>query len=163
MATLKSLGSEIEESLEKMVKRANKMEAYLNRVVYRKYQNFQAKRWMTENADVGTWQRLDSKYEGRKKKKYKSYPGSGQKMMIATTRLVGSVIGPGAGGSFISIKTGFQDHKKLVDSHKIVIATTTPYAEYADELRSITEFPQSFYDDISKDLGEFLFEGTLNG
>lgn len=72
------------------------------------YQQLQTKRFQTENASEGTpWPKLSPKYAQYKKKRYgggnrrdgkqwRSWPGSGNKMLIGTSTLAGAVIGRGA-------------------------------------------------------------------
>lgn len=154
-ASIKSLTEEIEKALEGMVKRANMIPAYLNRVVYREYQNAQRKRWETENAGDdfagGQWQSLDLAYATWKKKKYAGYPGGGTKILIRTNRLFSGVVGPGA------------DHRKIVDDRSIRIATAVPYGQYVDNTRTFSQWSPVFYNRIYKDLGEYLFKAILKG
>lgn len=143
-----SIAKGIENQLDKMVKNANLLPGYLDRVVYRQYQKAQRKRWETENSDNfsagGHWEALDPGYAAYKRKKFASYRGGGEKILIATGRLFEGVIGPS------------QDHEKLVTERQIIISTSVPYAHYVDEDRTFTKFSPMFYSDVYQGLKEYL-------
>lgn len=142
--------SGIEDNIQGMLDRSKSMQSYLNRVVYKQYQNAQRKRWMTENASEGTrWSPLNPKYREYKKKKFAAFDGRGTKMLIATDRLYKSVIGPGA------------DHGKLVSDKRIEITWKTPYAVYVDEKRPFTEFGEQTMEQIYDGLAQFTMNGIL--
>lgn len=147
---LKKVHDEITAHLNGLLDRSNAIQGYLARNFYRDYQNAQRQRWMTENASQGDrWQPLTSlSYQNSKPIRFKSYPGSGSKMMIATSRLQGSVIGIGSYG------TG--DHRVVTSQKKIEIETTTPYAPYAAEHRPIMEFSDEQLDEWQRNLGDFI-------
>jgi hypothetical protein len=151
----KVVKSGVTEALEKMVKRANLTEGYLNRVVYRQYQNAQRNRWrnINEGEDFGgekPWAELNPIYENLKYRKFLDNPfGHGEKMLIATGRLFFGVVGPG------------EDHQKIVTNKRIEISTTVPYAKYVDEARTFTEFSPIFWSKIYKGLRDYLAQGIF--
>jgi hypothetical protein len=143
----------ITEHLEQMVKNANLVPGYLNRVVYRKYQNAQRQRWASENADQdsagGLWPRLSIPYAEYKMRTFYDYPGRGQKMMIRTKALFDSVVGPSP------------HHGKVVTNRSIRIESTLWYAKYADEARTFSQFSPRFYRDIYAGLRDYLTKGLV--
>ncbi len=151
--SVKSLTNGIERQLEDMVKRANLVPAYLNRVVYPTYQKAQRERWTAENSGAdfagGAWPSLDPAYASWKKRKYADSPGGGSKMMIRTKRLFDSVVGPS------------DEHRKIVDNKSLRIATTVPYAIHADAHRTFTQFSPKFYSRIYKDLTAYLAKNVI--
>jgi|GEM_PF-7021294 len=143
--TIKKKADGIGKSFEQMLKNANGLSAYLNRVVYRQYQNFQRTRWMTENASEGDkWKPLSPAYKRWKHINLPEYPGAGGKMLIAKGRLYQSAIGPGA------------DHRKIVTKNTIKISVTTPYADYVAQVRPFMEFGRASIDDIKKGVKEYM-------
>jgi hypothetical protein len=147
---MKQVLSGIEDNLNGMLDRSKRMQAYMNRVVYKQYQNAQRSRWMSEgNSEGDPWKALNPKYKERKKIIFAAYEGQGTKMLIATGRLFKSVIGPGA------------DHKKIVTDKSIEVAWSTPYAVYVDEVRPFTEFGDKTMGEIYDGLAKFIMEGIL--
>lgn len=156
---IKKLRSDITDNLEQMVKRANLTEGYLDRVVYRQYQNAQRDRW--KNINVGNdfageqpWAPLDPAYAKWKLKKYKDNTfGGGQEMLIATGRLFWGVVGPSP------------DHRKIVENRKLLITTSVPYAKFVDEKRKFADdetgpaFSNLFRSKIYKGLKNYLIKG----
>lgn len=140
--------SDIEKKIDAMVARSNRIQGYLNRVVYRQYQNAQRKRWMTENVSEGErWLPLNPAYAARKREVFASYRGAGRKMLIATGRLSQAVIG------------GSDEHKKTVTNRQMTIAWSTPYAVYVEEVRPFAEFSDKTMEGINNGLAEFLVRG----
>lgn len=136
--------------LQDMVNRANDPRAFLNRVIYPMYQNFQRERWMTENvSETGKWPPLNSKYASYKLKAFGGFPGGGRKMMIATGKLFNSVVG-GDGGS------AAQGHNKIVTKNELKIFTTVEYAADANDFRPFAKFSRGSMRDVSKALKKYL-------
>lgn len=145
--SLKTLEDGIGQSLKAMISRARNMQGFLNRVVYKEYQNAQRERWISENDSEGTrWKRLTKPYSDYKKTKFASYPGSGNRMLVATGRLYQSVIGPSS------------EHYKLTTSKSITIGTRVPYAKYVDEERTFTTFGEDFGKNIGEKLAKYLLK-----
>lgn len=154
-ASLSKITNSVEEALEGMIRRANLVSGYLNRVVYQEYRIAQRKRWMQENDDPdftgGPWAQLDAKYAEQKRKKYGDNPfGRGTKMLIASGRLFNSVVGPSGG-----------DHHKIVDNKEIRIFTTVPYAKFVDEDRTFSSWSLVFKRRIYKGLRDYLTKSII--
>lgn len=144
-ANLKLQG-DILEWMDSVVQKADKGQAFLNRVVYPLYQNIQRERWETQN--WGKWPRLNPKYEAYKRTKYSKFPGGGSKMMVATYTLAPSVTGDKK-----------QFHRKIVTQRKLVVGTTVPYAKYADDKREFSEMPDKFWDKVGDEYVKYLIKG----
>ncbi len=141
--------------------------------IYQVYQRLQTERFKSENASEGErWQSLNPEYATYKKKRYgggpkrsggswKSFPGNGNKTMIASGTLAGAVIGPGAPFQ------GTDKHRAMftTDSMSIQVveggvnADGKPfeYASYADEIRPVMEFSDASLEEMKKELAEFIF------
>lgn len=138
--------SDVSNSLQGILKRANLIDGYLDRVVYPTYQNIQRERWASENASQGSaWPALSAQYAGQKVKKYASFPGGGTKMMIATKRLFNSVVGD-----------TLDEHRKIISDHQLQIYTTVPYAPYANQARQFTTFSEDEIRKIKSDIVNYL-------
>lgn len=146
----------IEDNLQGMLDRSKAVQGYLNRNVYRQYQNAQRARWMSENDSEGAkWKALDPKYAARKKIKFASYPGAGSKMLIATSRLFSAVVGEGSNSE------GKSEHRKTATSKSLEIKWSTPYAVYVDDARPFSEFGDKTMQEIYDGLAKFLIENEL--
>jgi hypothetical protein len=147
-SALKKKVSSIEKRLNSMLENANKAPAFFARVVEPEYKSAQAERWKSENKSQGApWTRLDPEYKKQKLKRYADYPGSGTKTMIATNRLVNSILGKS------------QEYRQVIGDKKMVISTTVPYAEFADADRSISKFSPEFYRDLRARWLKFIKTG----
>ena len=149
MVTLTRIKSEIEKNLQfKIDQTMDPFRAFLNTNIYRQYQAYQKQRWETQGASEDSegkeWKELNPKYKEYKLKKFAKYPGAGEKMLVATNRLVKSVIGPSA------------DHRKIVEGYRLVIQTTTPYAEYVNQVRDFKKFSDQTMKNIRQDIEDFL-------
>lgn len=129
--------------------------------VYKLYQKFQTERFKSQNASEGKpWKSLSPAYAEAKKKRFRSYPGSGSKMMIATGTLAGAVIGPGAPFS------GTDKHRAMFTKTSMVIevaesgrnAAGKPfnYAAYANEERPFMEFSQAHMNEMQAEIEKFI-------
>ena len=89
--------------------------------VYPMYQALQVQRFETENASEGDhWADYKSKkYEQYKLKKFKTYPGAGSKMLVATGMLAGAVIGKSPGSPFTD---GAAQHRAMFTSDQMIIS-----------------------------------------
>jgi hypothetical protein len=134
--------------IETMLDRGKSMQSFLNRNVYRIYQNAQRSRWITENAseggETGRWEKLNPTYAERKKKIYAAYEGAGEKMLIATGRLFKAVVGPSNG------------QIKVVTNTSMTISTSVEYAKYVNEARSFSTWGPSFKAKVKKAIGDFI-------
>jgi len=135
----------VEMKLAGMIDRGKAMRSFLNRNIYRIYQNAQRKRWFTENASEGkAWDTVKEPYRTYKLKKYASYDGSGSKTMVATGALFKAVVGPSNG------------QYKIVTDHSMTISTSIEYAKYADIARSFTTWGDEFKNKIKQSINDFL-------
>ncbi len=155
-ASLISIGRGITDQLEGMVKRANLLPGYLNRVVYREYQNAQRARFNSENVgedfDGGQWASVDPDYETWKEAKYGDNPvGKGKKINIATGRLFMGLVGPS------------EDHRKLVDEKSITITHSVEYGRYVDEKRTFSSWSDKFYNRLYAGTADYLIKNIIRG
>jgi hypothetical protein len=118
----------------KLLDKAKGVSGFLARDVYTIYQNAQVERWQTENASEGsTWERINPLYAKSKLKRFAAYPGQGQRLMIATSRLVKAATGQ-----------DLADHRRLITDTSMEIHVTVPYGKYAEEVRPFMKFsPQT--------------------
>lgn len=138
----------ITDRLNAMRKRANAMQGFLNRNVFRMYQNFQRERWMTENRSEGVaWERLNPSYAARKRRQFADYPGKGTKMLVATGTLLESVIGPGKG------------FRKIVSPKRLYIFTVLDYSRYVNDVRPFTGFSDRSMNKVLKSVKRFISRG----
>jgi len=138
--------------LGEIISRTQGLSTVLRRNVFPIYVNAQIERWNTEGASEKLgWKPLNRRYAEYKVRKFgggpkfrffpsmggrniigtysPSYPGGGTKMMIATNRLIDSVIG----------KTN-KYHKRIISNKGMTISTTVPYAKHADENRTFSKW-----------------------
>lgn len=143
--SLKKTQNGIENRLNGMIDRASGMQGFLDRVIFRLYQNAQRQRWMTENQSEGEkWRPLSPGYDIWKKKKFASFPGGGEKMLIATNRLFPSVVGESG------------ETRKVVTNRGLVVATTVPYAPKVAEIRPFMKFGKATIDKMKKSLRDYI-------
>lgn len=159
MITFEKVRDDFENTKDKMLSRANSSGAMAR--IYSLYQSFQTKRFQTQNASEGkTWTPLKPKYRQRKLTTFRTYPGSGTKMMIATGTLAGAVIGPGAPFS------GVDKHRAVFKTRSMEIyvqesgsnAANKPftYAKYAAENRPFMEFSDEHINQMKDALIKFI-------
>lgn len=141
----------IRESLAGMLNRTNAMSAFLQRVIYPEYIRAQERRWETENASEGaTWIPLQSAYATYKKTKYASFPGSGEKTMIATGKLSFAATGRS------------RDGYKLITNTSFVVGISDeaiPYGKYAAEHRPIMKFSDDTVNYWKSQIAGFVVRG----
>lgn len=170
-----------------MLERGKSMRGYLNRVTYAKYQKFQMERWKTENASEGTkWKKLSPIYKAYKLKRYgggprykwiggqgtgrpwkragrwPNYPGSGTKTLIATGRLVSSVIGPVMGATSFPMKSSAKDHRKIVTNTSLEVYTVVEYAEKVAKDREFMKFSRRHNREMIDDAMRYMATGKLD-
>lgn len=140
---IRMVANGVERRLENMIKRANLIPAYLNRVVYAEYKNAQRARWMSENEGPdftgGKWKPVDPVYLARKIEKY-----GRSETLIRTGTLFGGVA---------------DRPNKVVTERAIRIYTTVPYAAPVDKERTFTSFSPYFYQRIMRDMRRYLMAG----
>lgn len=150
MAKLTLVADGITQQLEGYVKRANALEGYLNRVVVEQYRNIQRTRWMTEGASEGKqWDPLSPRYSAWKRVHYKSYPGAGTRMLVATGRLQKGVIGMSP------------DFRKVTTPRSLTISTAVEYAEHVNEARSFTTYSTKSLKEILTGINKFLLKNQI--
>lgn len=117
-----------------LMKRSKSVSVFLQRAIYPRYQQAQRDRWKTENASEGaTWKPLSTEYAKAKKKLFAAYPGKGENIMVATSKLYFAATGQGPG-----LIKAFTDRKMVVSIQLGVI----PYAESAGKVRPFMRFSQ---------------------
>lgn len=160
---LKRVQDDFTDRMKDMLSAAKAPQAGFARL-YKLYQKFQTERFKTENQSEGkTWIRLNEIYSTRKRKDFRSFPGSGSKMMIATGTLAGAVIGPGSPFS------GTDRHRALFTntSMQIFVEETGTnakgqkfdYAGYASEDRPVMEFSDQHIELMKEELRKFFLKG----
>lgn len=139
----------IRKTLSRMVGRAQLVEGWLNRVAYPMIIEAQRMRWASEGASEGdSWKPLNPRYESQKLKRFRDYPGSGRKMLIATSRLVDSVTGDST-----------KEHYKLVSDRSLEVGSTVPYAKFVDDERNFTELSDQTTQTIADKLSDYIRNG----
>lgn len=139
----------IEASLNGMISRSKTMSSYLNRTLFQQYQTAQLNRWQTEgSSEKMPWAPLNPKYERYKKKKFASYPGAGNALMIATGHL--------SAGATAQDSTYF--YKQVTDSQFVVGLNVgaLPYAPYPGVLRPYMQFSQETMDSWRKGIADYV-------
>lgn len=139
----------IADHLNGMAERSKRLTGWLNRVAYPELLKVQRVRWQTEGSSEGDkWVALEPNYKRSKLKKFADYPGGGTKMLVATSRLVGSMTGDNKA-----------DHWKLVKGNQLTMGSIVPYAGYVDESRNIT----ALSDDTVSRLARMARAYIMNG
>lgn len=155
-AALESKQSGIEGKLTQMMNRARSMEAYLDRVLFRQYQKAQLARWQSENASEGeTWAPLNETYRKWKRKKFASYPGGGNALMIRTGKLMQAATGQDTEGFY-----------KIVTNRGIKIGinlSQIPYAGYASKHRPTMVFSEETLSAWRQGIKQFISKGQMRG
>jgi hypothetical protein len=156
---LKEATNTIKSRVESMLSRANNGGAWLARVAYPRYQNAQAERFMTQNASQGTtWKKLNPAYQELKLRKFKNSPGAGRFILIASARMVSSIMGR-SGTSFVNNAKGLGEHRRLINGNTLEVYTTTPYAKYPNQDRPFMQFNKKFYDGLMAEYKAWITGG----
>lgn len=173
MSGLTKVRDDFTATVEKMVSRASSFQAGAARI-YKIYQKLQTERFMTEGASEGMqWSDLKPDYKEYKLKRYgggvkrgggnwRSWPGNGTKMLIGTSTLAGSVIGPGA--PFVS--TGISLHRAMFTKTSMVISVEQSgnnaedkpfnYAGYVNEERKFMTFSEGSLQMMKDELSKYV-------
>jgi hypothetical protein len=156
MVSLKKKKDGITETLDGMVHRANTMESFFHRVIFKMYQDKQRKRWMSEGSSEGLkWPALKPSYKISKKKRFADYPGSGNKMMIATNSLyMATVEKPNkkATNKGITIAVSNVINPESGDG-------TQDYAKTAAQKRPFMKFSKQSIEDMRKKVLDYIKRG----
>lgn len=174
---LKEVTNTIKKRIETTLSRAQDGRAWLDRVAYPKYQNAQVQRWQTQNTSQGSkWPDNKGWYKnwkligfggGPQYKKgppgrwvrsgtYPTYPGRGRFVMIATAKLVSSVIGQ-AQGSFVNNPEGVAAHRKITGPQSLEVYTTVDYAAQVAVERPFMTFSDKFNNDLKASYAQWMF------
>jgi hypothetical protein len=164
-ASIKMVGGGVIDNLNSMIEKGKSSKAFLARVAYPMYQARQMKRWITENASEGShWKALNTNYKEWKRINYAGYPGNGEKMLIRTGALLGSVIGKELQGnpdetqvnekgvtSFSgNLGSGKPKHFVMVTDTTLIVGTEVEYAKHVNSVRPMFTFKQEFYREIKE-------------
>ena len=125
--TYTEINDSVRKTLQNMIDSGGgKTEAFLQNYVYLLYLETQKKRWAQINVDAdfigGEWPQLKNKKdEEYKRKKYASYIGGGEQLMVRKGTLYNSIVNPGD-----------QNHEKIIAGGTMRINTLVKYAKYLD-------------------------------
>lgn len=143
----------IKQALNKMLKRSNQLAAYMQRVILPQYYRAQEQRWITENTSEGAaWHPILPSYAAWKRRKYASAPGSGQKLMVATSRL-----------SFAATGRSPSDGYKLITDTAFVVGINDeaiPYAKHVAKERPIMEFSDATINKWKNQIYGYVINGA---
>lgn len=124
---------------DKLTKAGDFFEGWSNTRFMHIYATRQRQRWMTAGgSERNEWAALDGRYVYRKWQKFATYPGSGQKLLIATSRLLASVLPPSERRQEIGMKP--DEFSKVPGRRRIQFGTRNPYAEFVNEKRNFTDW-----------------------
>jgi hypothetical protein len=142
----------IEVTIRAIVTRGHTMSSYLNRYLYPKYQQAQIERWQTANqSQREEWRALTPQYKKRKIKKFASYPGGGQVLMVATSRL--SMAAQGRDGAL-----------KIVTDRTMTVGVdlgVLPYAKYPGAVRPFMTFSDETIQDWVDGVARYVMTGAV--
>lgn len=79
--------------------------------------------------------------------------------MIATARLVSSVIGQ-AGGAFVNNQDGLAQHRRIIGPRSLEVFTTVDYANKVAEKRPFMQFSEEFYRSLQGDYQTWITRGV---
>lgn len=155
---MKLIRNDLEKKMKEMTEKSGKAAAAR---AYPLYQKLQTVRFQTENAsETGKWPSLTKKYSEYKRKAFKAYPGSGNKLLIATSTLAGAVIGPG------SPFKGKENHIAVFKNYSMQImvkeggnnAAGKPfdYASQVAEKRPFMEFSSKSIELMKEEIAKFI-------
>lgn len=174
---LQLVRDDFSKTMNQMLTRSKSGQGALARI-YPVYQRLQTNRFMTQNASEGaTWEPLKPDYAKYKLKRYgggpkrgggvwKSWPGSGTKMLIGTGSLAGAAIGPGS--PFDS--AGISAHQVIFTSSSMTIrinqsglnaeGKSFDYPFYVNQKRPFMKFSEKSLTEMKKELIKFILTGN---
>lgn len=173
MISLSVVQNQVFDRLKSMVENPNFFSGWAERFAVPIYAQAQMDRWITEGGSQGdTWADLSSPYSQRKLRmfgggvrlsgankgeSYPSYFGSGTKKLIASSRMLASVLPP----AFRSgpDATHGEEYRQLTTDKSISFSTTVPYAVFADEQRSFSTWSSEFKQDLARNFARYLTSG----
>lgn len=141
----------IANTLNAMAERSKLVTGWLNRVAYPELLKVQRVRWQTEGSSEGEkWDELNPSYRTAKLRKFRDYPGGGRKMLVATSRLVGSMTGDNKA-----------EHWKLLKGNELQMGSIVPYAGFVDDSRDITSLGDATVDRLVRSLRAYIVTGDM--
>lgn len=143
----------IELSLNALLTRGKAISSYLNRVTYPAYQQAQIERWTSENSSQGdTWKPLLPEYQKQKRKKFASYPGSGNALMVATGRLASGAQGSNPAYAY-----------KIITDDSMTVGVNgdaLPYAQYVGVMRPYLQFSDATIQEWTGGIAQYIMNGV---
>lgn len=141
--------------LDLMIERGRSVRAFWMRKVLPRYVAAQKSRFITENeSQTGRWLAINTAYAKYKTVKYKSFPGGGRKLLIATGRMMQALI-----------LDNKNDIGVVATDESLVIALKTQdkfeYPKFVAMMRPIMSFTNDFKKEIKADLITYLKGGAV--
>jgi hypothetical protein len=133
--------------LQQMIERGKSGRAFIAARVVPKYKEFQMLRWASE--DQGQWPALKSaSYMAWKKRKFADSIGQGERMMIASGKLLNSVL----------VQSGGFGYQMITEDQLIIglDASEIDYAKYANEVRNFMDFPDEFMAELRQEYRDYM-------
>jgi hypothetical protein len=146
------------EGLDKMVRAGDFFAAWANRNLQKLYANAVRTRWISEGAsETGKWSAIRStSYKAWKQKRFADYPGGGEKLLIASSRLLAGMLPPEERGDAIAHGEEF---RKMIFGKRVTFSTSVPYAEEVDAERDISKWSDKTIKLFTSDYVKYLAAG----
>lgn len=174
-------------SLDEMVQQPKWFSGWANTKLLRLHANFQKSRWISEGAVAGLprWRPLSPAYAAHKRRRYgggpkfvfepqgpgknpwvqsgvwPTYPGGGRKVLMATGRLLRSMLAPRERGSIQGNSSGPEEFRKIVTDKKVIFSSSVPYAERVDQERPFSDYPPSIIKEMASSYAKYLVAGVM--
>lgn len=161
--SLRITGSRGLDKLKALIARGDNTRAALASV-YPVYQELQIERFKTENAsEGGRWDSLEPSYQKQKLRRFRSYPGSGNKIMVGTGMLAGAAIGPTDANPY---PVGIDKHRAIFTNKSMTVYVAQSgknpegrpftYASFANEKRTFTKFSRRSTDRMREAIRSYV-------
>ena len=153
MITIEVKADQISDYFKGLTMRTDSLRLFLERNVYKAYQNIQRKRWMTQNTSEGEqWETLKSKsYINWKKLHYRA-DEAGRPILIASGKLFRSVVGP----------AGKDGHKMVATNTSLIVGTSVEYAPMVNQTqRKFTGYSQTTINELETMISDFVFKNIV--
>ena len=124
----------IETTLKNIAYRSTDFRPLFKARIYPNYQQLQIERWKKHGGYPNfpsKWEPLNKVYKRKKLSIFKNFPYRGTKDLVATGRLIASVVGPSS--KMKSQGHSPTDHRVLFSKRKMQVYTTVPYAKFQVE------------------------------
>lgn len=170
MISLSVVQNKVFDKLMNMVKDPNFFPGWANTRALAMYSQAQMDRWTTEGGSQNhPWEPVQDTYAQRKKRMFgggvrlsgarkgESYPayfGQGTKTLIATSRLLASVLPPQYRDGPTAIEG--EEFRKTVTEKSLEIATAVPYSVFVDEVRPFSVWDDSFIKELKDDFKAYV-------